>query len=92
MKKTEEIFLINKERNRVKRFRKFENISNIENDFIEIEYGCVVKVLVSPFIREAELNQQKMPERNIKNSSQKVGRKQIYLKIIFKYKLKTNLK
>ena len=43
MKKTEEYFLINKQRNRVKRFRKFENINNQENDFIEIEYCCVYK-------------------------------------------------
>ena len=43
MKKTEEYFLINKQRNRVKRFRKFENINNQENDFKEIEYGCVYK-------------------------------------------------
>tara|TARA_Y100000589_G_scaffold299351_1_gene308722 strand:- start:608 stop:730 length:123 start_codon:yes stop_codon:yes gene_type:complete len=32
-----------------------------------------------------------MPERNIKNSLNKVGRKQIFLKIIFKNQLKTFL-
>tara|TARA_B100000212_G_C27087890_1_gene410971 strand:- start:39 stop:290 length:252 start_codon:yes stop_codon:yes gene_type:complete len=48
MKKTEEYFLINKQRTRVKRFRKFENISNQENDFIEIEYGCVYKFSNKP--------------------------------------------
>ena len=48
MKKTEEYFLINKQRNRVKRFRKFENISQKENDFIEIEYGCVYKSSSKP--------------------------------------------
>ena len=55
MKKTEEIFLINKERNRVKRFRKFENISNIENDFIEIEYGCVYKNSIKPVYKGSRI-------------------------------------
>ena len=55
MKKTEEIFLINKERNRVKRFRKFENISNIENDFIEIEYGCVYKNSSKPVYKGSRI-------------------------------------
>ena len=41
MKKTEEYFLINKTRNRVKRLRKFEDINYEQNDFIEIVYGCV---------------------------------------------------
>ena len=48
MKKTEEFFLINKQRNRIKRFRKFENISDKENNFIEIEYGCVYKSSCKP--------------------------------------------
>ena len=55
MKKTEEIFLINKQRNRVKRFRKFENISNIENDFIEIEYGCVYKNSSKPVYKGSRI-------------------------------------
>ena len=55
MKKTEEFFLINKERNRVKRFRKFENISNIENDFIEIEYGCVYKNSSKPVYKGSRI-------------------------------------
>ena len=42
-KKTEEYFLINKQRNRVKSFRKFKDINNKQNDFIEIEYSCVYK-------------------------------------------------
>ena len=35
MKLTEELFLINKNRNRLKRFRKYENISHIKNEYIE---------------------------------------------------------
>ena len=55
MKKNEEFFLINKQRNRVKRFRKFENISNKENDFIEIEYGCVYKSSSKPVYKGSRI-------------------------------------
>ena len=55
MKKTEEYFLINKQRTRVKRFRKFENISNQENDFIEIEYGCVYKSSSKPVYKGSRI-------------------------------------
>tara|TARA_B100001287_G_scaffold228297_1_gene198421 strand:- start:246 stop:497 length:252 start_codon:yes stop_codon:yes gene_type:complete len=55
MKKTEEYFLINKQRNRVKRFRKFENINNQENDFIEIEYGCVYKSSSKPVYKGSRI-------------------------------------
>ena len=55
MKKTEEYFLINKQRTRVKRFRKFENISNQENDFIEIEYGCVYKRSSKPVYKGSRI-------------------------------------
>ena len=55
MKKTEEYFLINKKRNRVKRFRKFENISHKENDFIEIEYGCVYKSSNKPVYKGSRI-------------------------------------
>ena len=49
MKKTEEYFLINKQRNRIKRFRKFEDINNKKNDFIEITYGYVYKSFSKQF-------------------------------------------
>tara|TARA_Y100001978_G_C23558091_1_gene367879 strand:- start:577 stop:690 length:114 start_codon:yes stop_codon:yes gene_type:complete len=32
----------------VKRFKKLENISLKENDFIEIEYGCVYRISAKP--------------------------------------------
>ena len=41
MIKTEEFFLINKQRTRVKRFKNPENISHKANDFIQIEYSYV---------------------------------------------------
>ena len=55
MKKSEEFFLINKQRNRIKRFRKFENISEKENNFIEIEYGCVYKSSSKPVYKGSRI-------------------------------------
>ena len=51
----EEFFLINKLRTRVKRFRKFENISNKEIDFIEIDYGCVYKSSTKPVYKGSRI-------------------------------------
>ena len=51
----------------MKRFRNFENISHKENDFIQIEYGSVYKILVRLFIKGAELNPYKMAEKNIES-------------------------
>ena len=48
MKKTEEFFLINKQRNRLKRFRKYENIAHKENDFMEIDFGYIFKSSTKP--------------------------------------------
>ena len=39
MKLTEELFLINKQKNRLKRFRKYENIAYKVNDYLEINFG-----------------------------------------------------
>ena len=55
MKKPDEYFLINKQRNRVKRFRKFQNISNKENEFIEIEYGFFYKSSSKPVYKGSRI-------------------------------------
>lgn len=55
MKRTEEFILINKQSNRVKRFKKFENINHKENDFIEITYGCVYKSSSKPFYKGSRI-------------------------------------
>ena len=55
MKKTKEFFLINRQRNRIKRFRRFENISEKENNFIEIEYGCVYKSSSKPVYKGSRI-------------------------------------
>ena len=43
MKLTEELFLMNKQRNRLKRFRKYENIAYKENDYMEIDFGYIFR-------------------------------------------------
>ena len=48
MKLTEELFLMNKQRNRLKRFRKYENIAFKENDYMEIDFGYIFRLLIKP--------------------------------------------
>ena len=67
MKRTEEFFLINKQINSAKRFRKFEHISNRENDFIEIVYDCVIKFFVSLSIKGVKLKLLDEAKKNIKS-------------------------
>lgn len=39
----------------MKRFKKFENISNKEYEFIEIEYGCVYKSSSKPIYKGSRI-------------------------------------
>ena len=48
MKLTEELFLMNKNRNRLKRFRKYENIVYKENNYMEIDFGYIFRVSTKP--------------------------------------------
>ena len=48
MKLTEDLFLINKKRNRLKRFRKYENFVNKENDYLEIDFGYIFRNSTKP--------------------------------------------
>ena len=48
MKLTEELFLMNKQRNRLKRFRKYENIAYKEKDYMEIDFGYIVRITIKP--------------------------------------------
>ena len=43
MKLTEELYLINKNKNRLKRFLKYENIGHKKNDYMEINFGYFFK-------------------------------------------------
>tara|TARA_Y100000589_G_scaffold124635_1_gene118891 strand:+ start:232 stop:486 length:255 start_codon:yes stop_codon:yes gene_type:complete len=48
MKLTKELFLMNKQRNRLKRFRKYENITNKENAYMEIDFGYIFRTSTKP--------------------------------------------
>ena len=48
MKLTEEFFLTNQQRNRLKRFRKYENISYRDNDYMEIDFGYIFRTSTNP--------------------------------------------
>jgi len=48
MKLTEELFLMNKQRNRLKRFRKYENIAYKENDYVEIDFEYIIRTSTKP--------------------------------------------
>ncbi len=49
MKLTEELFLINNYRNRLKRFLKYENNTNKENNYMEIDFGYILSISTKPF-------------------------------------------
>jgi len=48
MKLTEEFFLTNQQKNRLKRFRKYENISYRDNDYMEIDFGYIFRTSTNP--------------------------------------------
>ena len=48
MKLTEELFLMNKNRNRLKRFRKYENTIHKGNNYMEIDFGYIFRVSAKP--------------------------------------------
>ena len=55
MKLTQELFLMNKQRNRLKRFRKYENIIYKENDFIEIDFAYNFKNSTKPVSKGSKI-------------------------------------
>ena len=48
MKLTEELFLMNKNRKRLKRFRKYENIVHKDNNYMEIDFGYIFRTSTKP--------------------------------------------
>ena len=48
MKLTEELFLMNKNRNRLKRFRTYENITNKGKQLLEIDFGYIFRDSTKP--------------------------------------------
>ena len=65
----EELTLINFDRNRIKKFKPFEDISNPSSSInaIKISYDCVYKRSSKPVMKVQELNILKKQERNIKS-------------------------
>ena len=66
MKLTEELFLINKQRNRLKRFRKYENISHKDDNYIEIDFGYIFRISTNPVWKRPKYKQFKIETKNIK--------------------------
>ena len=64
----------------MKIIQNFENISDKEYDFIQIEYSCVNKITSKTFYQGTELNPQKIPKNNIKSSQTNFGKKQIFIR------------
>ena len=48
MKLIEEFFLMNKNRNRLKRFRKYEKNANKESNYMEIDFSYILRVSTKP--------------------------------------------
>ena len=51
----EEFYLINKRKDRVKRFKKFESNIPQTKELMEIEYGCVYKRLRKPVMKGSRI-------------------------------------
>ena len=84
MKLTEELFLTNKQRNRLKRFRKYENIAYKENDYMEIDFDYILKIQQSRFGKEAKLKPFKMAIKDMKRCQRKDGKKLINIRGVCK--------
>ena len=48
MKLTEELYLMKKYRNRLKRFQKYKNIAHKENNYMEIAFGYIFRPSTKP--------------------------------------------
>ena len=48
MKLTKELFLMNKQRSRLKRFRKYQNIAFKENYYMEIDFAYIFRTSTNP--------------------------------------------
>ena len=66
--KNEECFILNKQGNLMKRFKRFENISDKENDLIEIEYGFAQKSTTNLTYKVRKIeSKEEMKKRGIKS-------------------------
>ena len=53
MKNNKQFLFINKQMNRIKRLRKFDNISHKENDLLRLNMVMFIKDIVKKFIKKA---------------------------------------
>ncbi len=82
----EEFTLINKQRNRIKIFKPFEDISKSSPTIkaMEILYACVYKRSSKPVIKGSRVESIEDARKEYKQLLEEVGRRQVYLKAIFK--------
>ena len=81
----EEFTLINKQRNRIKVFKPFEDISKPSQSInaIEISYGCVYKRSSKPVIKGSRVETIEDARKEYKLLFEEGWRKLRYLKVIF---------
>ena len=88
MKLTEELFLMNKQKNRLKRFRKYENIAYRENDYIEINFGYIFKTSTNPSWKGSKIETVEEGYKEYEEMLKEGWKKLIYIRGICKNKLK----
>ena len=84
MKLTEELFLMNKNRNRLKRFRTYENITNKGNSYMEIDFGYIFRVSTKPVWKGTRIESIKDGLKEYEEMLKKGWKKLIYIAEIFK--------
>ena len=88
MKLTEELFLMNKKRNRLKRFRKYENIAYKENDYIEIAFGYIFRTSTKPVGKDSKIETVEYGYKEYVEMLKEGQKKLICLRGIYKNKFK----
>ena len=88
MKLTEELFLMNKQRNRLKRFRKYENIAYKENNYMEIDFGYIFRTSTKPVWKGSKIKTVEDGYKEYKEMLKEGWKKLIYIKGICKNKFK----
>ena len=88
MKLTEELFLMNKQRNRLKRFRKYENIAHKENDYMEIDFGYIFRTSTKPVWKGSKIETIEDGYKEYEEMLKEEWKKQIFIKGISKNKFR----
>ena len=79
---------MNKKRNRLKRFRKYENISYKENDYMEIDFGYSFRTSTKPAWKGSKIETIENGYIEYEELLKEGWKKQIYIKGICKNKFK----